>query len=356
MGQVPLMKVLGIETSCDETAAAVVEGGRRVLSNIVFTQVAKHRPYGGIVPEVACRCHVEELPGIMDHAMEAAKTAWEDLDAVAATYGPGLASSLLVGLTAAKAVAFRLGIPLLGVNHIEAHLYSLFLGDGARYLEKREPLVVLMVSGGHTALFRVDGIGRYEQLGQTLDDAAGEALDKGAKLLGLGYPGGPEIEKAAAGGDPEFVRFPRGLEQRGSHGQIRGMDVDSCFSFSGLKTALLYYLRDHPDAVTGPRFRDVVASYQEAVFEALVDRLERAIEKTGVRVAGCVGGVSRNKRLRLMMERMAERQGVALLLAPREYCTDNAAMVAAVAGAPGSLVARGGLDLDVDPDLVVGSV
>ena len=350
------MKVLGIETSCDETAAAVVEDGHRVLSSVVFSQIAKHRPYGGVVPEIACRAHVEELPGIIESAMEQAGTTWADLDAVAATYGPGLASSLLVGLTAAKALALRIGKPLLGVNHIEAHVYSLFLGEEVSEPSKPCPMVVLMVSGGHTALVRVEGVGRYAVLGQTLDDAAGEALDKGAKLLGLGYPGGPAIEKAAEGGDPSFIRFPRGLEQRGSAARVSDMDVDLCFSFSGLKTALLYYLRDHPDTIDSERFRDVVASYQEAVFDALVGRLERAVEKTGVKTVGCVGGVSRNRRLRAMLDRMTAERHVRMLHAPMAYCTDNAAMVAALAGAPGSLVRKDVPALDVDPDLVIGSV
>lgn len=350
------MKILGIETSCDETAAAVVDDGRAVRSNIVFSQIAKHRPYGGVVPEIASRSHVEELPGIIEQAMSTAGATWDSLDGVAATYGPGLASSLLVGLSAAKGLALRLGKPLIGVNHIEAHLYSLFLGENAPRPEQVCPLVALMVSGGHTSLVRVDRVGSYRVLGQTLDDAAGEALDKGANLLGLGYPGGPAIEKAARDGDPTFVDFPRGMTHRPHGAQIGGMDADLCFSFSGLKTSLLYYLRDHPGVLENGALPDIAASYQEAVFDALVGRLDRAVGKERVKTVGCVGGVSRNRRLRALMDGMAARRGVSLMLAPLEFCTDNAAMVAALAGAGGALVRRGEQGLDADPDLCIGSV
>ncbi len=351
------MRILGIETSCDETSAAVVADGARVLSNVVFSQIAEHRPYGGVVPEIASRRHVEELPGIVSKALDDAGIGWDRMDAVAATYGPGLASSLLVGLTAAKALAQRLGKPLVGVNHVEAHICSLFLAEaGADAPEPGTvcPLVVLMVSGGHTCLVRMDGVGRYRLLGQTLDDAAGEALDKGANLLKLGYPGGPAIEKAAAGGDPAYVRFPRGLEQGGVTGREEGLEPDLCFSFSGLKTSLLYYLRKHAVSADDGTLRDVAASYQEAVFDALVGRVERAIEREGVRAIGCVGGVARNRRLRGKLDQLAASHGVRLLLARPEFCTDNAAMVAAVAGYPASGARRGDPHLDVTPDLAIG--
>jgi N6-L-threonylcarbamoyladenine synthase len=348
------MNVLGIETSCDETSAAVVCDGRTVLSNVVFTQIAQHRPYGGVVPEIASRSHVEEISGIVQRALDEAKLEWAQVDAVAATYGPGLASSLLVGLSAAKALALRLGKPLIGVNHVEAHLYSLFLGPDAPLPEAVAPVIVLMVSGGHTGLVRIERVGSYKLLGQTLDDAAGEALDKGANLLKLGYPGGPAIEKAADGGDPAYVKFPRGL---GHHvaGELAGeLDRDLCFSFSGLKTSLLYYLKDHPDVLTNGRLKDIAASYQEAVFDALLVRLKRAVERHPVAAVGCVGGVARNRRLRDKLERLARERGVRLLLARPEFCTDNAAMIAAVAAATGSIVRTGSDDLDVQPDLVIG--
>ncbi len=348
------MNVLGIETSCDETSAAVVRDGRTVLSNVVFTQVARHRPYGGVVPEIASRCHVEEIAGIMRQAVQDAGLTWEQVDAVAVTYGPGLASSLLVGLSAAKALALRLGKPLLGVNHVEAHLYSLFLGPDAPSPDAIAPLIVLMVSGGHTGLVRVAKVGSYKLLGQTLDDAAGEALDKGANLLKLGYPGGPAIEKAAAGGDPAHVKFPRGL-RRGAAGELAGdLDRDLCFSFSGLKTSLLYYLKDHPEVLVNGTLKDVAASYQEAVFDALLIRLRRAVERHRVSAVGCVGGVARNGRLREKLERMAGEYGLRLVLARPEFCTDNAAMIAALAGTPGGVVRTAADDLDVQPDLVLG--
>jgi len=350
------MNVLGIETSCDETSAAVVRDGVTVLSSLVFTQIAQHRPYGGVVPEIASRSHVEELPGIIERALSESGLAWNEIDAVASTYGPGLASSLLIGLTAAKALALRLDKPLLGVNHIEAHLYSLFLGEHLPDPETQFPMVVLMVSGGHTSLIRVEAVGQYRLLGQTLDDAAGEALDKGANLLKLGYPGGPAIEQAAEGGDTKFVRFPRGLETRRKGEVVGGMNIDLCFSFSGLKTSLLYYLRNHPETFSDGSFKDVVAAYQEAVFDALLMRLERAVDHQGVTTIGCVGGVSKNQRLRAKLDQLAESYGARLLLAPLSYCTDNAAMVAGLAGASGARVRKNDPDLDVRPDLVLGSI
>ena len=347
------MNVLGIETSCDETSAAVVRDGRMVLSNVVFTQIAQHRPYGGVVPEIASRSHVEEIAGIVQQAVDDAKLAWTQVDAVAATYGPGLASSLLVGLSASKALALRLGKPLLGVNHIEAHLYSLFLGQDAPSPEAVVPLVVLMVSGGHTSLIQIEKIGSYKLLGHTLDDAAGEALDKGANLLKLSYPGGPALEKAATGGDPAYVRFPRGLQHRVTGEWTGHLDRDLCFSFSGLKTSLLYYLKDHPELLTSDRLKDIAASYQEAVFDALLLRLKHAIEGHPVATMGCVGGVARNRRLREKLEQLSIDYGARLLLAQPEFCTDNAAMIAALAGAAGSRAVRDHADLDVCPDLTL---
>ena len=206
------MKILGIESSCDETAAAVVEDGRKVLSNAIYSQIAKHRPYGGVVPEIASRNHVIKLPGILEEALEGAGETFDSIDAIAVTYGPGLASSLLIGYSAAKTLAQRLNKPLIGVNHHEGHLHSVFMQEGAPSVDEAFPLLGLMVSGGDSSLVLMRGPGQYELLGSTIDDAAGEALDKAAAVLNLGYPGGPIIQKTAEGGDPDCIRFPRGLD------------------------------------------------------------------------------------------------------------------------------------------------
>ena len=318
------MIVLGIETSCDETSVALVEDGRRVLVQIVYSQIAKHAPYGGVVPEIAARCHVEALPPMLEDVLGRAGIGWAEVDRIAVTNGPGLASSLLVGLTAAQSLALRLNKPLVGVNHLAAHLYAVFLGDDASSTGAVFPLLTLLVSGGHTCLVRMPGPGRYEVLGQTLDDAAGEALDKGAMLLGLGYPGGPVLEKTARGGQNDFVKFPRALA-----GAEDGKEY--AFSFSGLKTALRYYLKDNP--LTPEHLADVAASYQEAVVGALVGRVQRALKAKdhGCRALACGGGVARNGLLRERLGEVAKEHGVPLFLAAPEMCTDNAAMVAGLA-------------------------
>ena len=322
-----MSRILAIETSCDETAVAVLETPNHLRANLVFTQIAKHQPYGGVVPEIASRCHVEELPGLLRRAVSEAGLDWREIDAIAVTHGPGLASALLIGLAAAQALALRLDKPLLAVNHLEGHLYSLFLDATAPRLEDIVPFVTLIVSGGHTQLVRVEAPGHYRLLGQTLDDAAGEALDKGAKLLGLGYPGGPLIERAAQGGDPLRIRFPRGQPTVGA-GRL---DPELCFSYSGLKTALLYHLKAQPAAAHLLELAHTAASYQEAVFDALVERSGRALARAGVKFFGCCGGVSLNQRLRVKLAALAERAGVRLLLAPPKFCTDNAAMIAIAA-------------------------
>ena len=348
------MLVLGIETSCDETAAAVVRDGRVVLSNIVHTQIAMHRPYGGVVPEIASRQHVEHLPLVIEEAMRTAGIEWNALDAVAVTHGPGLSTSLLVGLTAAKGLAIRLDKPLIGINHLEAHLYSVFLGQDAPEPAALVPFVTLIVSGGHTAFVRVEGIGRYRLLGRTVDDAAGEAFDKGANLLKLGYPGGPAVDKAARGADPAAVRFPRGI-LRNLPARLPGLDARCCVSYSGLKTALLYYLRDHP--LTGaddPVVGALAASYQEAIVDTLLNRVTHALGDA--RALAVVGGVSLNRRLREKLATLAEKRRFRLLLAQPAFCTDNAAMVAGlaahkVAAAPPPAQA---FLLDAEPNLGIG--
>jgi len=348
--------VLGIETSCDETAAAVVLGGRQVLSNCVFSQVRRHAEYGGVVPEVAARAHLETLPDLLALSVRDAGVSWCDIDVVAVTYGPGLASSLLVGSSAAQALSMRLGKPVAAVNHLEAHLYSVFLAEEAPSVEEACPMLVLLVTGGNTALVLFHEVDRYTVLGQTLDDAAGEALDKGASLLGLGYPGGPEIEKAARTGNPEAIRFPRGLEHARGPRHIGGLDRELCFSFSGVKTSLKYRLQKDPQALLGTGAADVAASYQAAVFDALMRRLERATDQFQPKTIACVGGVACNRLLRGKVESLATSRDLRLLMAPTQYCADNAAMIAGLAGVskrfgPGSQAG----DIDIVPNLVIGA-
>lgn len=332
--------ILAIETSCDETAAAVVQHGRVVRSNVIYSQVALHRAYGGVVPEIASRKHVEILPGITAQAMADAGIAWRDLEAVAVTRGPGLASSLLVGLNAAKGLALRLNRPLIGVHHLEGHLISAFLAPGAPAFEAACPFTALIVSGGHTLLLRVFGPGHYQRLGESVDDAAGEAFDKGANLLGLGYPGGPAIDRTARNGNPQAVAFPRG----------RVKDDAGSFSFSGLKTALRYHLKQHPLAPEdGARLADVAASYQEAIVDALVARTRPTLRDG--RPLAVVGGVSLNRRLREKLAACADEQGVPLWLSPPAFCTDNAAMIAAAAGHGLGLRGPAALAMDAEPRL-----
>lgn len=354
------MLVLGIETSCDETAAAVVRDGRHVLSNVVHTQIAHHRPYGGVVPEIASRQHVEHLPDVIESAMTQAGATWNQIDAVAVTYGPGLASSLLVGLSAAKGLAIRLDKPLIGINHIEAHIYSVFLDPPPNAPERPPPpntdesMLALVVSGGHTCFVAVNGLGAYRLLGRTLDDAAGEAFDKGANLLRLGYPGGPAIDKAARSGNPSSVRFPRGFVKKP---QIRHAHLNPrfCLSYSGLKTALLYHLKSHPLADgNDPAVADLAASYQEAIVNTLINRVSHAIE--GFSTLAVVGGVSLNRRLRECLDVFAARRRIRLLLAPPAYGTDNAAMVAGLAAhkVKNAPPLETTLGLDADPNLGIG--
>jgi len=346
------MNVLGIETSCDETAAAVVADGCRVLSSAVFSQVALHRPHGGVVPEIASRQHVENLPRILDEALTQSGLRWSQLQAVAVTYGPGLASSLLVGLSAAKALALRLNIPLFGINHLEAHLYSVFLAPEAPSYAAACPLVALIVSGGHTCLVRVDAPGSYRRLGQTIDDAAGEAFDKGAKLLGLEYPGGPVIDRVSALGDANRIKFPRTRVLMKNF--TGGLSPALCFSFSGLKTSLLYYLRDHPEAVSEPTLKDVAAGYQEATVDVLVRGGQRALQGERVQTLVVAGGVSLNRRLRARLLDMAASLRVRVLLPAPSHCADNAAMVAGLAGIGQGITGEAAWSLDACPNLEIG--
>jgi N6-L-threonylcarbamoyladenine synthase len=317
------VRVLAIETSCDETAAAVVEDGRRLLSSVVSSQTAIHADFGGVVPEIASRAHLELIGPLVAEAMKRAETAPDDLAAVAATIGPGLIGSLLVGVSAAKAYAWSWGLPFVGVDHMEGHLHAALLEDPALSL----PMVVLLVSGGHTMLICMQaGPGanvddeadqfEYRLLGQTVDDAAGEAFDKVARFLGLGYPGGPAIERTARDGDPYAIAFPRGLANEGYD-----------FSFSGLKTSVIRYMRAHPGA---PR-PDVAASFQEAVVDVLVAKTKRAAAEIGAKAICLGGGVAANTALRERVVRVCNENGYAAFIPSRAMCTDNAAMIGAAA-------------------------
>ena len=306
------MKVLGIETSCDETAVAVVEDGLKLHANVLASQHAIHDRFGGVVPELASRAHVERLNPLLDEALRVAGADWRDIDAVAVTQGPGLVGSLLVGLATAKAVALALDAPLIGVNHLEGHIYANFLEHGP----PDPPYVCLIVSGGHTMLVHVPQEHRYEILGQTLDDAAGEAFDKVARFLGLRYPGGPEVDRLARQGDPEAIRFPRAMAGSG--------DYD--FSLSGLKTAVIRHVRDR--GVENVDVADLAASFQEAVVDVQVAKTMAAAEDLGVGTVLLGGGVVANSRLRERMSREAEERGVRLHYPSLVLCTDNAAMIA----------------------------
>jgi N6-L-threonylcarbamoyladenine synthase len=332
------VKVLGVETSCDETAAAVVRDGEEILSNIVSSQVALHCPYGGVVPELASRNHLRLISTVVEEALGEAGTSVEQIDAIAATYGPGLAASLLIGLGTAKGIAFATGKPFVGINHVEAHLYSPLLANA---MTDALPMVSLIVSGGHTILAHATAIGEHEILGQTVDDAAGEAFDKVAKLLGLGYPGGPEIEKQAEQGNPAAIEFPRSM--------LRDASYD--FSFSGLKTAVLYFLRKNP----GHRIEDVCASFQEAVVDVLVGKTLRAAVERQVKTVSVSGGVSVNGRLRKALTTGCAERGLQLLLAPPRLCTDNAAMIAALAYYKLQSGKQSDFSLEVAPSMGLGA-
>lgn len=307
-------RVLGIETSCDETAAAVVEDGRRILSNVVASQIPLHRRFGGVVPEVASRRHVEAILPVITEAMEVAGVGFDAIDGIAVTRGPGLVGSLLVGIAAAKALALAYGLPLIGVNHIEGHIYANFL----QHPEVKPPLVCLTVSGGHTELFYVPETGVYEVMGRTLDDAAGEALDKVGRLLGLNYPAGPDLERLAEGGDPQAFHLPRALLGEA------GYD----FSFSGVKTAAMLALRALEQEGKDIPKADFAASLQAAVFDVLVERAVRAARERGVQTLLLSGGVAANRRLRRMMQEAAEPLGIDVFAPDVSLCTDNAAMIA----------------------------
>ena len=307
------MRLLTIESSCDETAAAVVQDGVTVLSNIIASQEAVHAPFGGVVPELASRKHLEVISSVIEEALSRASQSLDAIDGIAVTQGPGLAGALLVGISVAKAIAYARNLPLVGIHHIEGHLFAVLLENTVAF-----PFIALVVSGGHTHLYRVDGYGRYRTLGQTRDDAAGEAFDKVAKILGLPYPGGSVIDRLASFGDPDGVRLPRPLLRDGSCN----------FSFSGLKTAVLQSIRKNPVDGEGQALHDLCASFQAAVCEVLVEKTRSALRETGISRLVVAGGVACNSGLRKGMSRLSEETGVELFIPSPILCTDNAAMLA----------------------------
>jgi N6-L-threonylcarbamoyladenine synthase len=331
--------VLGIETSCDETAAALVDNGVTVRANVIGSQVERHRPFGGVVPEIAARAHVDLLLPTLDRALVEAGATYRDIDAIAVTAGPGLVGSLLVGVAAAKALALAHGLPLIGVNHLEGHVCAAQLEFGL--LEP--PLVALIVSGGHTSLVLGESGGRFRTLGTTLDDAAGEAFDKIARFIGLPYPGGPEIDRIARTGDPGAVAFPRALLHDGSYD----------FSMSGLKTAVIRELRRRQARGEEIPLPDIAASFQEALVEVGVRKTVAAAEEHGVEQVLLAGGVAANSRLREAMAQACEKAGLRLLAPSPVLCTDNGAMIAAAGWNRLIRGERSPLDLRADPGLAL---
>jgi N6-L-threonylcarbamoyladenine synthase len=329
--------VLGIETSCDETAVGVVEDRFTLRANVIASQVELHAPYGGVVPEVAARAHLEALLPTVDQALVEAGIGLSDVDAIAVTSGPGLIGALLVGVSGAKGLALAHDLPLLGVNHLRAHVEAAQLEHG----ELEPPLAALVVSGGHTSIVAMDAHGVFRQLGSTIDDAAGEAFDKIARFIGLGYPGGPEIDRLARAGDPKAIDFPRAMMHEDSYDM----------SLSGLKTAVIRYLRKLEAAGDEPDLADVAASFQEAIVDVQVAKTLKAAAAEGLEQVVLAGGVAANTRLRARFQQACEEQGLRLLVPSIPLCTDNGAMVAA-SGA--NLLAAGrteDLRLGVDPNL-----
>lgn len=333
------INILGIESSCDETAAAVVRNGREVLSNVVSTQILVHRKFGGVVPEIASRKHIEHVMPVIHKALTDAGLTLQDVDAIAVTYGPGLVGALLVGLSAAKGLALGSGKPLIGVNHLEGHVFANFLADP----ELQPPFLALVVSGGHTSLLVVKDYNTFRLLGQTRDDAAGEAFDKIARFMGLPYPGGPEIERLAKNGDPVAVDFPRPL-------------LSGCFdfSFSGLKSAVINYIHTEEQRKSGFRREDVAASFQQAIVDVLVKRSQEAIRATGLKKIVLAGGVSANRHLQEALAEGARAAGAELVHPTPILCTDNAVMIG-VRGYYQYLNRDfASLDLNADPSLKLG--
>ncbi len=307
------VRILAIESSCDETAAAVVEDGHDVRSNIIYSQIDLHTIYGGVVPEIASRAHIEKINPVIRAALDEAKVTLSDIDAVAVTYGPGLVGPLLVGVAEAKAIAFASKLPLIGVNHIQGHICANFI----EHKDLKPPFLTLVVSGGHTHLVNVKDYGVYEVIGRTRDDAAGEAFDKVARAIGLGYPGGPKIDAAAKNGNPDAIVFPRG----------KVADSEYDFSFSGLKSAVLNYLNQAAMKKEDVNRDDLAASFQKAVVDVLTEHAVRAIREFGAHDFALAGGVARNSALRESIKHACEEEGIRLYIPSPVYCTDNAAMI-----------------------------
>ncbi len=334
------MKLLAIESSCDETAAAVVKNGREVLSNVISSQIALHTLFGGVVPEIASRKHIENIDGVISKAMEDAGVTFDDIDAIGVTYGPGLVGALLVGLAEAKALAYTLKKPLVGVHHIEGHMCANYIQDK----DFKPPYVALVVSGGHSHLLYVKDYGEYEILGRTRDDAAGEAYDKVARAIGMGYPGGPKIDKVAKEGNPHAVEFPRVFLEDDSYD----------FSFSGLKSAVLNYINKQNMMGIEINPNDVAASFQKAVIEVLVEKTIKAAKEKGVTSVAMAGGVASNSALRALMSEKCNENGFHLNIPDPILCTDNAAMIGSAAYYEFIKGRRDTLDLNANPNLKLG--
>lgn len=331
--------ILGIESSCDETAAAVIKNGREVLSNIISSQIVIHRKFGGVVPEIASRKHIENIMPVIDQALTEANVTLEQIDAIAVTYGPGLVGALLVGLSAAKSLAWATDKPLIGVNHLEGHVFANFLADA----ELEPPFLALVVSGGHTALLKVTGYNSFELMGQTRDDAAGEAFDKIARVMGLPYPGGPEIERLAVGGDPNALVFP-----------VAKLDAPYEFSFSGVKSAVINYLHKEEQGKREVNRSDVAASFQQAIINALCKETVAALKETGYEKVVLAGGVSANKTLQNELAKAAKKVGAELVHPTAILCTDNAVMIACRGYYMYKAGVRSPLDLNAVPSLKLG--
>ena len=332
--------ILAIESSCDETAASVVKKGREVLSNVIYSQIALHTEYGGVVPEIASRKHIEKINQVIEQALTDAKMKLEEMNAIAVTYGPGLVGALLVGVSAAKAISFASGVPLVGVHHIEGHI-------SANYIENKElepPFICLVVSGGHSHLVVVKDYGEYEIIGRTRDDAAGEAFDKVARAIGLGYPGGPKIDKVSREGNPDAIHFPR----------AKVADAEYDFSFSGLKSAVLNYLNSCQMKGEAINTADVAASFQRAVIDVLVEHSMDAVERYGYKKFAIAGGVASNSGLRKAFEEVCGKKDITFYHPSPIYCTDNAAMIGAAAYYEFQKGIRHGFDLNAVPNLKLG--
>jgi len=332
--------ILGIESSCDETAASVVKNGRVILSDVISSQIDIHTLYGGVVPEIASRKHIERIDQVIKKALDDAGVTLDDIDAVAVTYGPGLVGALLVGVAEAKALAYAAKKPLIGVNHIEGHVSANYL----EYPDLEPPFLCEIVSGGHTNLVIVEDYGEFEILGSTRDDAAGEAFDKVARAIGLGYPGGPKVDKAALEGDPEAIAFPRAHID----------DAPYDFSFSGLKSAVLNYINKCRMTGLEVSVPDVAASFQQSVVDVLLDNAMRAAEDRGIKKLALAGGVAANSAIRAAFGKKCAEKGITLYIPPLRLCTDNGAMIAAAGYYEYIKGVRDGLDLNAVPGLGLG--